>query len=48
MAFTDQTRSSYPLVTSEAQLYALVASGQMTAGPEPGIIVNCPIVRVGS
>jgi len=48
VAFTDQTRSSYPLVTSEAQLYALVASGQMTAGPEPGIIVNCPIVRVGS
>lgn len=48
VAFIDQTRSSYPLVTSESQLYALVASGQMTAGPEPGIIVNCPIVRVGT
>lgn len=47
VSFTNQARRSYPLVTSEAQLYALVARGEMTAGPEPGIIVNCPIVRVG-
>ncbi len=46
VAFTDQARKSYPLIRSEEKIYELVASGQMTAGPEPGIIVNCPILRV--
>jgi hypothetical protein len=46
VSFTDQAGKSYPLIRSDTEIYNLVATGQMTAGPEPGIIVNCPILRV--
>lgn len=46
VSFTDQTQKSYPLIRSKTEIYNRVATGQMTAGPEPGIIVNCPILRV--
>jgi len=43
--FVDQSRHEYPLVRSVAKIDKLVSRGELTAGPEPGIIVNCPIVR---
>jgi hypothetical protein len=48
VAFTDQARHGFPLIRDEEDIYDLVAEGQMTAGPDAGIIVNCPIVRVGN
>jgi hypothetical protein len=43
--FTDQTRAWYPLLRSTAVIDKLEAKGILSVGPEPGIIVNCPIVR---
>ena len=48
VAFTDQTRHGFPLIRDEEDIYDLVAEGEMTAGPDAEIIVNCPIVRVGN
>lgn len=47
VAFTNQAQSSYPLVRSEGAIRDLVARGAMTSGPEPGIVINCPVVRTG-
>ena len=47
VAFVNQARQSYPLVRSESAIHELAARGEMTVGPEAGIVVNCPIVRVG-
>ncbi len=44
--FVDQGRHNYPLVRSTAQIDKLELNGEVTVGPEPGVIVNCPVVRV--
>ena len=44
--FVDQTKHDYPLVRSTAQIDKLEQLGLVTVGPEPGVIVNCPVVRV--
>jgi len=43
--FTAQDKHAYPLVRSTTQIDELETLGKLTVGPEPGIIVNCPIVR---
>ena len=48
VAFTDQARHEFPLIRDEEDIYELVEEGEMTAGPDAEIIVNCPIVRVGN
>jgi hypothetical protein len=48
VSFTDQARHNFPLIRDEEDIYDLVAEGEMTAGPDAEIIVNCPIVRVGN
>ena len=47
VTFTNQAQSSYPLVRSEDAIHDLVARGAMLSGPEPGIVINCPVVRTG-
>src|SRR5262249_27625554 len=48
VSFTNQSMVSFPLIRDEDEIYDLVAQGKMTAGPAAGIIVNCPILRVGT
>lgn len=43
--YVDQSRNNYPLVRSTDAIDKLEQLGVVTVGPEPGIIVNCPIVR---
>ena len=43
--FVKQDRKRYPLVRSTRAIDKLEKLGKVTVGPEPGIIVNCPIVR---
>lgn len=43
--FVDQSRKDYPLVRSTKAIDKLEQLGKVTVGPEPGVIVNCPIVR---
>src|SRR5262249_3659437 len=45
VAFTNQSRHGFPLIRDEEDIYDLVEKGEMTAGPDAGIIVNCPILR---
>ena len=44
--FVDQERHNYPLVRSTTAIDKLEQLGLVTVGPEPGVIVNCPVVRV--
>lgn len=46
VSFTDQGRESYKLIRSDMEIYQMAAKGLVSVGPEPGIIVNCPILRV--
>jgi hypothetical protein len=43
--FIAQDQHAYPLVRSTTEIGKLEKLGKLTVGPEPGIIVNCPIVR---
>jgi hypothetical protein len=44
--FVDQAQHDYPLVRSTAEIDKLEQLDLITVGPEPGVIVNCPVVRV--
>lgn len=44
--FVDQERHNYPLVRSTTAIDKLEQRGLVTVGTEPGVIVNCPVVRV--
>ncbi len=43
--FVNQSMATYPLLRSVAMINDMKARGAVTVGPEPGIIVNCPVVR---
>ncbi|MBI1820574.1 MAG: hypothetical protein HYR79_02585 [Nitrospirae bacterium] len=46
VTFTNQSFQAYPLIKSEQEIFRLAGIGQMRLLPEPGLIINCPIVRV--
>lgn len=43
--FIDQTMPAYPLIRSAEMIQNLKANNTVSVGPEPSIIVNCPVVR---
>ena len=46
VTFTNQSLQAYPLIRSEQEIFRLTGLGQMSLLPEPGVIVNCPVLRV--
>jgi len=46
VVFVDQVKHNYPLIRSTAQIDELEQLNLVTVGPEPGVVVNCPVVRV--
>jgi len=46
VVFDDQEKHDYPLIRSTAQIEELEQLNLVSVGPEPGVIVNCPVVRV--
>jgi hypothetical protein len=45
VTFANQAQRTYPLVRSADTIQTLVTRGTMVSGPEPGIVINCPVVR---
>lgn len=43
--FVNQSMAAYPLIRSVDMIHDLETRGVVTVGPEPGVIVNCPVVR---